>query len=713
MSLQKKTLLIVGVTLLCLIALLYAVSYNLLLSSFAELEEQTTRRNVERVLSALADDLSNMDAILGDWAAWDDTYNFVGGTNEEYVANNLVDGTFINLRLSLMLFTDQSGAIVYGKAFDLRNEQGVPVPPSLLELLSQNASLLHHPTTASSITGLVLLPEGPLLIASQPIRTSADEGPIRGTLIMGRYLDAQEVERLAELTQLSLSLYRFNESPPLPELREATFALSKGSPIFIQPVGRESIAGFALIEDIYGKPALVLRVDQPRSIYLQGLATLRYLLLAVVSVGVVFLVLLVAVLNTLVLSPLAHFDERVRSIGASGGDLSKRIEIAGRDEFADLADSVNAMLASLERSQSALRESEEKYRAFFKTSRDPVFITSRDGKWIDANDAAVALFGYETRSDLFNVRVADLYEHADDRVEHIRHIEEQGATKDYPVNLRKKDGTVIPTLITSVAKRDDKGAVIGYQGTIRDITERKRAEEERERLIKDLEMRNAEMERFVYTISHELRTPLVTAQAYTGLLRRDLERRASEKVAADLHFIENAVSLMARLLEDTLELSRTGRVMNPPEDVPFSALVRDALVQLAEQLKWGGVEVAVAEDLPTVHVDRTRLVEVLVNLIENSIKFMGDQPKPKIEIGYRTADNEPVFFVKDNGVGLDKSQHEKVFQLFYRVDQKSKGAGAGLTIVKRIIEVHNGRIWVESEEGKGCTVWFTLPVVEV
>jgi PAS domain S-box-containing protein len=710
MSLQKKTLLITGLTLLCLIALLYAISYNLLLGSFAELEEQTTRRNVERVLSALAEDLSTLEATLGDWAAWDDTYNFVGGINEEYVANNLLDGTFIGLRISLMLFTNQSGAIVYGKAFDLRNEQEVPVPPSLIELLSQNASLFHHPTTASSITGLVLLPEGPLLIASQPIRTSAEEGPIRGTLIMGRYLDAQEVERLAELTQLSLSLYRFNESPPLPELREATFALSKDSPIFIQPVGRESIAGFALIEDIYGKPALVLRIDQPRSIYLQGLATLRYLLLAVVSVGVVFLVLLVAVLNTLVLSPLAYLNERVSSIGASG-DLSKRVEITGRDEFSNLADSVNAMLASLEQSQSALAESEEKYRAFFKTSRDPVFITSRDGKWIDANDAAVALFGYESRSDLFNVRVADLYEHADDRAEHIRHIEEQGATKDYPVNLRKKDGTGIPTLITSVAKRDDKGAVIGYQGTIRDITERKRAEEERERLIKDLEMRNAEMERFVYTISHELRTPLVTAQAYTDLLRRDLERRASEKVAADLRFIENAVSMMARLLEDTLELSRTGRVMSPPEDVPFSALVRDALVQLTEQLKWGGVEVAVAEDFPTVHVDRTRLVEVLVNLIENSIKFMGDQPKPKIEIGYRTADNEPIFFVKDNGIGLEKSQHEKVFQLFYKMDKESKGSGAGLTIVKRIVEVHGGRIWIESELGKGCTVCFTLPMV--
>jgi signal transduction histidine kinase len=102
---------------------------------------------------------------------------------------------------------------------------------------------------------------------------------------------------------------------------------------------------------------------------------------------------------------------------------------------------------------------------------------------------------------------------------------------------------------------------------------------------------------------------------------------------------------------------------------------------------------------------------VLVNLIENSIKFMGDQPKPKIEIGYRTADNEPIFFVKDNGIGLEKSQHEKVFQLFYKMDKESKGSGAGLTIVKRIVEVHGGRIWIESELGKGCTVCFTLPMV--
>jgi signal transduction histidine kinase len=105
----------------------------------------------------------------------------------------------------------------------------------------------------------------------------------------------------------------------------------------------------------------------------------------------------------------------------------------------------------------------------------------------------------------------------------------------------------------------------------------------------------------------------------------------------------------------------------------------------------------VAEDFPAVHVDRMRIVEVLVNLITNSMNYMGEQPRPKINIGYRVDNEETVFFVRDNGVGIDKSQHEKVFELFYTVDKSGKGTGAGLAIVKRIIEVHDGRIWIESE----------------
>jgi signal transduction histidine kinase len=122
------------------------------------------------------------------------------------------------------------------------------------------------------------------------------------------------------------------------------------------------------------------------------------------------------------------------------------------------------------------------------------------------------------------------------------------------------------------------------------------------------------------------------------------------------------------------------------------------------------VNVSVADGLPPVRVDKMRIVEVLVNLIENSVKYMGVQPDPSIEIGYRSDEGQTIFFVRDNGIGIDPSQHDKVFELFYKVDNKTEGTGAGLAIVKRIIEVHGGKIWIESGLGKGCTVCFTLPL---
>lgn len=258
--------------------------------------------------------------------------------------------------------------------------------------------------------------------------------------------------------------------------------------------------------------------------------------------------------------------------------------------------------------------------------------------------------------------------------------------------------------------KDADGNVTCIIGSAVDITEHKRAEEEREQLIKELEAKNAELEKFTCTVSHDLRSPLVTIQGFADILREDLERNGKEKVESDLKHIETAATRMDRLLKDTLQLSRIGRVMNPPGDVPFGELVQEALQETTEQIKSSGVEVSVVEDLPTVHVDRMRVVEVLMNLIANSITYMGEQSHPKIEIGYRVDDEETVFIVKDNGMGIDKSQQEKVFELFYKVDRSSKETGAGLAIVKRIIEVHGGRIWIESEKGEGCTVCFTLPV---
>ncbi len=259
---------------------------------------------------------------------------------------------------------------------------------------------------------------------------------------------------------------------------------------------------------------------------------------------------------------------------------------------------------------------------------------------------------------------------------------------------------------------DRKGNVVGAIESIRDITDHKRAEEERKRLIEELEKRNREMERFAYTVSHDLRSPLITIQGFASMLRKDITVSGTERVDSDLQYIERAASKMDELLSATLKLSRIGRMVNPPEDVPFGTIVEGALAQTAGDLQAHAINVVVAEDFPTVHADRMRIEELLVNLITNSVKYRGESPHPKIEIGHRLDGEATVFFVTDNGIGIERGQADKVFELFYRVDKSGGGTGAGLAIAKRIVEIHNGRIWIESEKGKGCTVCFTLPARE-
>jgi signal transduction histidine kinase len=159
-----------------------------------------------------------------------------------------------------------------------------------------------------------------------------------------------------------------------------------------------------------------------------------------------------------------------------------------------------------------------------------------------------------------------------------------------------------------------------------------------------------------------------------------------------------------------LELSRIGRLMNPPQTVDFADLVRDALHRVEGRLNANRIRVTVQPDLPLVSGDRQRLTEVLQNLIDNAAKFMGNQPEPQIEIGQRgEEEKKAVFYIQDNGIGIAPEHYERIFGLFNKLDPDMDGTGVGLALVKRIIEVHGGRIWVDSELGKGSTFYFTLP----
>ena len=225
----------------------------------------------------------------------------------------------------------------------------------------------------------------------------------------------------------------------------------------------------------------------------------------------------------------------------------------------------------------------------------------------------------------------------------------------------------------------------------------------------ELESKNAELERYTYTVSHDLKSPLVTIKGFLGLLEADMIKGDAERIKKDVGHIHNAADKMNQLLDELLELSRVGEVAGVKEKVPFEYLANEVLELDGGRMKKLGIEVKIAPDLPIMYVDRLRLVEVLQNFIDNAVKHMGRQSEPCIEIGARQVNGEDVYYVRDNGIGIEPRYHENVFGLFNKLDKASDGTGVGLAIVRRIIEVHGGRVWVESKgKEKGSTFCFTI-----
>lgn len=237
---------------------------------------------------------------------------------------------------------------------------------------------------------------------------------------------------------------------------------------------------------------------------------------------------------------------------------------------------------------------------------------------------------------------------------------------------------------------------------------------ERANLVGELEGRNAELERFTYTVSHDLKSPLVTIRGFLGYLHNDAKTNDMTRFERDLSRIANAADRMQSLLNDLLELSRVGRIVNPPEDISFETITLETMELIAGAIEESHVKVDVQKNLPIIHGDRLRLMEVVQNLISNAIKFIGDTLEPQVYIGTTgfDTDDKAILFIRDNGIGIDPQYHERVFGLFNRLNPDIDGTGIGLALVKRIVEVHGGRVWVESQLGAGSTFFFTLPVAK-
>jgi len=372
------------------------------------------------------------------------------------------------------------------------------------------------------------------------------------------------------------------------------------------------------------------------------------------------------------------------------------------------------------RAEEALRLANAYNRSLIEASLDPLVTIGPDGKVTDVNTATERVTGY-SRKELIGTDFMDYFSEPEKAKSGYQQVFRDGVVQDYALEIRHKDGHLTPVLYNASVYQDESGQVIGVFAAARDITERKRAEEEVRTLNAELEQRvvertaqleaaNKELEAFSYSVSHDLRAPLRAIDGFSRVILEDYFDKLDDEGKRVTNIIRKNTQKMAQLIDDLLVFSRLGRQEIRISGIKMEKLVKDVFDEHALAVPERKIQFDIRE-LPSAKGDQALIRQVLTNLLSNSIKFTRSKETARIEVGCRREGNENIYYIKDNGVGFDMQYGDKLFGVFQRLhsSQEFEGTGVGLAIVQRIIHRHGGRVWAEGKVNEGATLYFTLP----
>jgi sensor domain CHASE-containing protein len=355
MKLRIKTLMTLGVIFTVLFIILMTVTQSIILTSFQELEEQSVDQNIQRAVQMFYHEFDSLRKLSYDWSAWDDTYTFVEDRNQDYIDINLQDISFEGIGINIMLFYNASFDLVFGKIHDPQNENDSSILEFLLQEFkeTEHAMILQHNSTTSYFQGVVLIRDNIILLASRPILTSSEEGPIHGTLIIGQFLNDDRIAEISDLIGSPYIIFRSDSILPKDfEIARQSFTENKST--FFQPLNDTTVAGYSIINDIHDDSAFIFRIEQTRDIYQQGVTSVWNLIIFLSIITLVIFISIIIILGKLVILPLTKLTNNILEISKTK-DLSDRITLRGNDEFTTLAKTTNILLDSLEKSQQMLQ----------------------------------------------------------------------------------------------------------------------------------------------------------------------------------------------------------------------------------------------------------------------------------------------------------------------------------------------------------------------
>jgi PAS domain S-box-containing protein len=509
MSLKLKVMLI----LLCVFGLYGVMNFwvqrYVIFPGFLSLEQDEAIKNVKRIEEAFKNEIHRLDSICWDWSAWNDSYRFMESRSAEYIETNLIPGTFAVNNINTIYFINTKEKIIWYKTYDSNYNKIIQLtdfpkdtfPPShpLISYLSKNI-----PVIKMGVAGIYMTQNGPMFISSRPITKSNDEGPLRGSLIFGRFLNDEFVEALVGQTKINFQVFPVHAGSLPTPLKDITNRITDESRYLVDSSTDDSIYAYTTLPDIIGNAAILIKSQTTKKISEQGYVTVSYAIYLILAIGIGVLIVMSLLLHYSVLGPITDLKNHIMLIRKTG-DISANLSSQRRDEIGILAIEFDRMLEQLQRFQTklevkvkertseiaitnenlqqeieeriqaeeALRESEELFSKFSEATWEAIIIHDR-GTLIQANDQYYHIFGYE-RDELLGKQAISMTT-TPESVETIMKNINSDEAGPYELTGLRKDGTEFPMEI--------RGKMMKYSGkkvrvvAIRDITERKQAENE-------------------------------------------------------------------------------------------------------------------------------------------------------------------------------------------------------------------------------------------
>ncbi|HKD63980.1 MAG TPA: CHASE4 domain-containing protein [Candidatus Acidoferrales bacterium] len=689
---------------------LFVVSWFVLMRGFNNIEEDYASQNLGRASSALYNELEILDRTTSEYASWDQTYAYLRGKNPSYIKTEFPTSTFVQLRVNFVIILNNSGQQLFYKGFDLVSSEQARLPGGLEAHLPSGSLLTSHKDESGRAAGILLLPSGPVLIDSRPVLTSNSKGPIAGTIIMARLLDGQEIKRLSDMVYMPIDIEPLDNAQLPPDVRLTASAISKQHRIVTRTFDQESLAAYTTLNDIYGKPALILRILMPRKIYQQGRASLLQFLLLLLAAALVFGAVTLHLLQRAVVSRIANLTENITRIGASG-DLSARLAVTGQDEIAYLGDAINAMLDDLERTQ--LDRHEGRTRLSMMMDKMPAVLWTTDTELRFTSGMGAGLETLGLRAHEMEGKSLFEYFHTDDPefisiAAHRKALTGQSVTYEIEWQKHVFDSHVQPL-------NGSDGQLLGVIGVALDITDRKHLADQLR-----VSQKMQAVGELAGGVAHDFNNLLMIVKGHAEML---LDRIDSSSARHNLEQIQGATERAATLTRQLLAFSR--KQVLQPKVLDLNNVVA-GMIKMFSRVIGENIDLAFlpGSKLAPVKADPGQMEQVLLNLVVNARDAMPDGGRLTIETcnvdldsvsasqhSVMEAGSYVMLIVTDTGCGMDAGTQARIFEPFFTTKGQGKGTGLGLATVYGVVKQSGGFIWVYSEVDHGSTFKIYLPQV--